>query len=115
MINLDGMKVDLGIWGKLTRLIVLLLLLAALLAIAVWYFPLIQQNERMRKEILSLDDEIRKEEEGNRHLRAWIEAMKDPNTIERLARERLNYAKPGETIVRFDPPLTNSTGRVPAR
>jgi cell division protein FtsB len=112
----SSMNVDLGIWDRLTRLIVLLLLLAALLGIAVWYFPLIQQNERMRKEILSLDNEIKQEEASYKHLRASIEAMHDPKTIERLARERLNYAKAGETIVRFEAPATNGAiGRTPGR
>ena len=57
------MNVNLGIWDKLTRLMALLLLLAALLGIGLWYLPLIQRNERMRKEILSLDTENKKEEE----------------------------------------------------
>ena len=46
------MNVDLGIWSKLTRVVIFLLLLAAILAVAVWYLPLIKQNERMRKEIV---------------------------------------------------------------
>jgi cell division protein FtsB len=32
----------------------------------------------------------------------------DPKAVERLARERLGYARPGETVVRFDPPVTNN-------
>jgi cell division protein FtsB len=34
----------------------------------------------------------------------------DPKTIERLAREKLGYAKPDETIIRFEP-ATNAAGR----
>src|SRR5438128_2647575 len=101
------MHVDLGIWDKLGRLIVFLLLLAALLGIAVWYLPLIQRNERMRKEIHALDADIKKAEEDNRRLKSSIEAMRDPRTIERLAREKLSYARTGETIIRFETPLTN--------
>src|SRR5436309_13384317 len=106
------MNVNLGIWDKLTRLIVLFLLLAALLGIALWYLPLIQRNERMRKEILSLDAENKKEEESQKQLKAAIDAMRDPRTIERLAREKLSYARTGETVIRFEAPLTN---RAPAR
>ena len=102
------MNVDLGIWNKLTKLILLLLVLAALLGIALWYLPLIQQNERMRKEILALDDEIRKEEENYKRLKADIEALRDPRTIERLAREKLNFARPNETVIRFEGPSTNA-------
>ncbi len=102
------MNVDLGIWNKLTKLIVFLLVLAAVLGIALWYFPLIQQNERMRKEILALDDEIKKEEENHKRLKADIEALRDPRTVERLAREKLNFARPNETIIRFEEPSTNA-------
>ena len=34
--------------------------------------------------------------------------MRDPRTVERLARERLSYAKTGETIIRFELPATNT-------
>lgn len=102
------MNVNLGIWDKLTKLIVLLLLLASLLGIALWYFPLIRHNERLRKEILVLEAEIRKEEENQKRLKASIDALGDPRTVERLAREKLSYAKPGETIIRFESPPTNN-------
>ena len=102
------MNVNLGIWDKLTRLIVMLLLLAALLLIALWYLPLIQRNERMRKDNMTLDAEVKKEEETQKRLKSSIDAMRDPRTVERLARERLSYAKTGETIIRFELPATNT-------
>ena len=98
------MNVDLGIWDKLTKLIVLLLVLTTLLGVGAWYLPLIKQNERMRREILKLEAEFRKEEENYKRLKASIDAMRDPRTVERLAREKLSYARPGETIIRFEPP-----------
>jgi len=107
------MKVNLGIWEKLTRLIVLFLLLAALLGIGLWYLPLIQRNERMRKEILVLDVENKKEEERQKQLKASVDAMRDPRTVERLVRERLSYGKTGETIVRFEAPATNAVPVAP--
>ena len=98
------MKVDLGIWSHLTRLIITLLVLAGLLAVGVWYLPLIQRNERMRKQIFQLQTEIREESARARSLRAAIEALQtDPKAVERLARETLGYAKPGETVIRFEP------------
>ena len=97
------MNVDLGIWGKLTRAVVFLFILAGLLAIAVWYQPLIHQNERIRRELFSLDVRLHKEKEINKELKASIEAFNDPKTVERLAREKLSYGKPGETIIRFSP------------
>jgi cell division protein FtsB len=102
------MNVDLGIWGKLTRVAVFLLLLAGGLGVAVWYLPVIQKNERMRKQSYSLETQIQKEEETARQLKASIDALRyDPKTVERLAREKLGYARPGETIIHFEPPATN--------
>jgi len=46
-----------------------------------------------------------KAEENNRQLKASVDALRfDPKALERLAREQLGYAKPGETVIRFDPP-----------
>ena len=106
------MKVDLGIWEKLTRVVIFLLLLAGLLGIAVWYFPLIKRNERMRKETLRLDAQIQKEEVAQRQLKSSIDTLRyDTNAVERLAREKLHYAKPGETVVVFESPTTNTVPR----
>lgn len=103
------MNVDLGIWGKLTRVVGFLFLVAALLAIGLWYAPVIKRNERMRKEILRLDNQIQKEEEERRQLKAAVDALsRDPKAVERLAREKLGYARPGETVIRFEEASTNS-------
>lgn len=99
---------DLGIWSKLTRVVILLLCVAGVLGVAVWYLPVIRQNERLRREILKLDTQIAKAEESNRALSRKIDALRfDPKAIERLARERLSYARPNETVIRFEP----ATGR----
>jgi cell division protein FtsB len=99
------MNVDLGIWGKLTRLLMLLFALAILMVVAATYFPLLKQNERMRAVVYQLDTRIQQEESQQRQLRAAMEAMtKDRATIERLTREKLGYAKPGETVIRFEEP-----------
>ena len=104
------MKVDLGIWGKLTWAATILALLAGIVLVVGWYLPLINQNERMRHEVLNLSERIQQEEETSRKLKSSIDALQhDPKTIERLIRENLGYAKPGETIVRFEEPATNST------
>lgn len=103
------MSVGLNIWDYLTRVVICLLFIAGLLGVAIWYLPLIQQNERMRKEILRYDALIQKEDDTSHQLRNAIDALaRDPKAIERLARERLGYAKPGETVIRFEAPATNS-------
>lgn len=103
------MKVDVGIWGKLTWVVIVLTLLAGLVLVGGWYLPLISQNERMRAEILKLDNQIQQEEELAKHLKSTYEALRhDSNTVERLVREKFGYAKSGENVFRFDPPATNN-------
>ena len=103
------MNVDTGIWGKLTRVVIVLLVIALLGIIWQWYLPLIKQNERMRRTTLILDNNIQVEEANQKQYKASIDTLRyDTNAIERLARERLRYAKPGETVIVFEPPVTNS-------
>ena len=100
------MSVQTGIWDKLTRVVIFLLCLAGLLLVAVWYYPVIRTNERLRQNILALDNRIRAEEEISRQLKNSIDSLRsDPRAVERLARETLGYAKPGETVIRFEPRL----------
>ena len=97
------MNVDTVIWDKLSRVVVFLLVLAALVWVAVLYFPLMHQNEAMRQQIIEMDQRIQHEETVNRELRLEIDSLKsDPKTVERLAREQLGLARPNETVVRFD-------------
>ena len=105
------MKVDLGIWGKLTQVVIALVAVAILLLIGMTYLPLIQQNENYRREIDQLDKEIQTQAEISKELKSEIDALtNDPKTVERLAREKLRYARPDETIVHFDSPVTNPAG-----
>lgn len=106
------MNVDLGIWSKLTKLVVGLLLAAGVMIIALCYLPVIQQNERMRRVVIRLDEQIVREEAAARHTREAVDTLRnDPKAVERLAREKLGYAKPGETVVLFEAPAS----RPPAR
>lgn len=103
------MNVDLGIWGKLTRVVIALLVIALLGIIWQCYLPVIKQNERMRRTTLTLDNKIQVEEAAQKQYKASIDTLRyDTNAIERLAREKLRYAKPGETVVVFEPASTNS-------
>ena len=99
-----------NIWDHLTRVVIVLIALACLLAVGIGYLPVIKQNQRMRQDVQQKESEIRKLEEENRRLKASIEAMRsDPQTVERTARQKLGYARPGETVVRFEDTSTNTT------
>jgi len=97
------MNVVLGIWDKLSRAVVVLLFVAALLGVVVWDLPLIRQNENYRRAILQYQAKIKREEDRQRQMESAIRALRtDARTIERVAREKLGYIKPGEFMIRFD-------------
>jgi cell division protein FtsB len=105
------MKVDLGIWSWLAQAVVALVAVAALLLIGVTYLPLIQKNEQMRRRIDGLDAELEKQRQTAKELQAEFDALRnDPKTVERLAREKLGYARADETVIHFEPP-TNHPAR----
>ena len=104
VLNSPPMNVNVGIWDKLSRVVVFLLFVSGLVLVFFWYLPLIQQNHRYRKQILHLEAQIREQEKTARQLKIAIEALQnDATTIERMARERLGYARSNETVIRFEP------------
>lgn len=101
------MNVNLGIWDKLTKVIVFLLFVASITANFFWYLPLIEQNQRYRKRLLTLETQFAAEEKLGRQLRMNIDSLQnDPKTVERLAREKLGWGKTNEMVVHFEPPAT---------
>ena len=104
------MNADTGLWDRLTRVALFLLFVALLLLVAAWYLPLIHQNERLRRSLLEYDRKIETASDEGRQLKATYDALRhDPKAIERLARERLGYARTGEIVVRFEAPLGTNT------
>jgi cell division protein FtsB len=98
------MKVT-SIWDLLTKFVLFLLFVAAGVGIFFWYLPVIQQIQRMHRDILVKENEIRAEERIKKSLKQQTDALlNDPRTLERLARERLVYARTNETIFVFGSP-----------
>jgi cell division protein FtsB len=91
-------------WHRLSQLVIGLIVVACLLGFFFWYLPVFEQNKQIRRQILALEKQIRTEEQRRIEFEAAIRNFKDPKTVERLARERLGYAKPGETVFYFEPP-----------
>ena len=89
-----------------------LVILAVLLLIGICYLPVIQENTRMRSQILKLNQQVQNEEDKSKALQSEVDALlNDPKTVERLTREKLGYAKPDETVVRFLSTNTNAAGQ----
>lgn len=103
------MKSGTTIWDKLMTIAWCMLFVASIGLVGVWYVPLIQQNERMRRVIHDQEAQIQQAVAEERQVRASADALRnDPRTVERLARERLGYARPGETVIRFEGQTTNA-------
>jgi cell division protein DivIC len=97
------MNVNLGIWSRLTSVVLVLVVIAVLLLIGTCYLPVIRENERMEAQILKLETQVQAEEEKSKNLQSQIDALQnDPKTVERLTREKLGYAKPDETVIYFE-------------
>jgi cell division protein FtsB len=76
----------------------------ALAAFLVTYVPKLQEAQRLRVEKYKLDEQLREQEAEYNRLVARRQALtNDPREVERVTREKLNMAKPGETVFRFEP------------
>jgi len=85
------------------QVVIALVAVAILLLIGTYCLPVIQQNQRMRAEIYRLDARLQEQEATAKKLQAEIDALRnDPKTVERLAREKLGYARADETVIRFE-------------
>jgi cell division protein FtsB len=81
-----------------------LLFVSFLIAVFFWYLPLFEQNERMRRQVHLLETQVVREQQISNQLTVAISDLRnDPKTVERMVREKLGYAKPGETVIFFEP------------
>ena len=91
-------------WDKLSKVILLLLLVALLLFAFLQYLPLIRTNQNYRKALLAADAQVAEQQRLERQLRASMDSLQnDPKAVERLAREKLGWARTNEMVIRFEP------------
>ena len=90
-------------WKFIYRLgLIACILLAAAIIVFRFYLPKIREQRRLRAEKAAIELDIQKEAEQLRMLKLKQEKLQeDPRFIEKIAREDLGYAKPGETVFRF--------------
>ncbi len=61
---------------------------------------------RMKTQYYALTKEIAKIKQDNARLRKDVDSLKnDPDYLERVARDKLGLARPGETVYYYDQPL----------
>ena len=67
--------------------------------------------QRRQKEIAALQKQLQQLNEENRQLGEQVRALKsDPQLIEKIARDELGLARPGEVIIRIPQQPANSPG-----
>jgi cell division protein FtsB len=80
------------------------------------FVPAMARRHSMQQEIQRLDAEITRQENLEKQQRQEIESLKtDPSYVERTARNKLNLARPNETIFRFEPVPTAQAAPAPRR
>ena len=89
-------------WRNLYR--VFLIVAAALVVVIVvrFFMPKFQEERRLRARLEEARQDVRRTAETLRDLKLKQERLReDPRYVEKIAREELGLAKPGETVFRF--------------
>ena len=91
-----------NVWTFTQRLSLLAIVALTVGIVLRLFLPLLDRQKALRAQEEALRLDIQREAEQLRQLRLKQEKLQeDPRFIEKIAREDLNYAKPGETIFRF--------------
>lgn len=91
-----------NIWQTIYRVGWAVLILLVLLAAGYMGIPKFQEHRQLQLRKDAMEDENRLTEEMIKTLRQNQERLRsDPRFVERIAREELGYAKPGETVFKF--------------
>lgn len=94
--------VDLGWMGAMTRAIRWCLFIGIIGFIVAQYFPLIQKNQSLRENLSRWTEKEAGLTATHRDNLSRLNSLRhDPRTIERTARERLQLARPDESIINF--------------
>ena len=98
------MDLHVRVWTKVQSLGFFVFAAVVACGVGLLFLPLVRRSHSMQQELLRLDREIARQDAIEKQQKTEIEALKiDPTFVERTARNKLNLARPGETIFRFEP------------
>jgi cell division protein FtsB len=102
------------IWPFIQRVaLIIIAILAVVLALS-WFVPRIKQYHDLQKVEVERSGEVHAEQETLDQLKKNQEKLRnDPRFVERVAREEIGMAKPGEIVFRFvdEAPRSNAVPR----
>jgi len=102
-------------WKRHARKI-LLISLAALAIYDVFGAHGFLATWRTRKQLRDMREQVERLHQENEQLTRQVNSLKtDPQAIERVAREKMGLARPGEMIFKLPPPPENSSAESGAR
>jgi cell division protein FtsB len=89
-------------WVLIYRIAWIAVAILIVVGIVFMFLPQIEQSRELQRKEAQLQEEIRLEEELLQHLKRQQDRLRsDPRFIEKIAREELGLAKPGETVFKF--------------
>ena len=93
-------------WSRWDQLVVAVLAATLLVALVFMFLPLMRQRRSMELQLQKFERELQASETQVQQLHREISALQtDAAYIERVARDKLNLAAPGETLYQFDQQL----------
>lgn len=99
-----------NIWAFIYRFACVTLGVLIAAGIIAAFYPKFRAHRELQRQAERLEEEIAFDREMVQHLKTKQEKLQnDPHFLERVAREELGLAKPGETVFKFveDPAATN--------
>lgn len=97
-----------NLWLTIYRLACAAFAIVLVIVIIALFLPKIRQIQERQRKAAVIEEENRAKEQITKQLREQQERfVSDPKYVERVAREELGKAKPGETIFRFIERKTN--------
>ena len=90
------------IWVLIYRISFAMIVAVVLVWIGSLFYPQFRSVDKLSNQQVELQEEIRRDEEILKHLRLKQQRLiNDPRYVEKIAREELGLAKPGETVFKF--------------
>lgn len=97
-----------NLWLTIYRLACAAVAVILVVAVVVLFLPKVRQAQERARRAAVLEDENRVKSQMTEQLRQQQQRfLSDPKYVERVAREELGKAKPGETVFRFTEKKTN--------
>ncbi len=103
-IGVEMMKFPTHLWFRLHSFGFVVCAGLVALGVALMFLPLLKQRRDLQRQADQLGRELVRQETVEREQLAEIELLRNDRAyVEKIAREKLNLARPNETLFRFEP------------